>query len=115
MSTEQAGDRFVSGGKSFEARAVHQKNVEPAVVVVVVERDSAARGFEQAFVLVFAAEDRFDVKARFASDVHETDPQRSARLQRFDRRFCWWGGPRPQRTPQPQHTPEPENPTRSPE
>ena len=110
---EQAGDRFVSGGKSFEVRAVHQKNVEPAVVVVVVERDSAARGFEQVFVLVFAAEDRFDVKARFASDVHETDPERSARLQRFDRRLCWWCGLRPQRTRQPQHTLQRENRSRS--
>ena len=60
---EQAGDGLLSGGKSFEARAVDEKNIEPAVVVVVVERDSAAGGFEQIFIFVFTAENGLDIEA----------------------------------------------------
>ena len=46
---------FAAGGEAFEARSVHQENVEPAVVVVVIERDSAASGLQQVFVLMLAA------------------------------------------------------------
>src|SRR5205823_6152663 len=38
---------FLSGGKAFETPAVHEKNIQPAVVVVIVESDSAASGFEE--------------------------------------------------------------------
>ena len=38
-------------GKAFQAPAVDQEEVEPAVVVVVVEGQAAAGGFEQIFVL----------------------------------------------------------------
>jgi len=60
---EQARDGLLSGGKSFEARAVDEKNIEPAVVVVVIERDSAAGSFEQVFVLIFTAEGGFGVES----------------------------------------------------
>ena len=62
-------------GKTFQARAVHEKNVEPAVVVVIVEGDAAAGRFEQIFVFVFAAEERFDVEAGFFRDVDEADAE----------------------------------------
>ena len=64
---------FLTLGKTFEAPAVHKKNIEPVVVVVIVERDAAARGLEQIFILVFPAEDSFDVEAGFAGDVEEAD------------------------------------------
>ena len=45
------------------------KDIEPAVVIVIVKRDAAAGGFEQILVLVFSAEDGFDIQAGFARDV----------------------------------------------
>src|SRR6266850_5638563 len=60
---------FLSGGKTFEAPAVDEKNVEPAVLVVIVESDAAAGGFEKIFVLVLAAVNGFGVQAGFARDV----------------------------------------------
>ena len=42
---EKMRDRFVAGLKSLKPRTVHQKNVEPAVVVVIVESNPAAGGF----------------------------------------------------------------------
>src|SRR5439155_1759819 len=62
---------FLTGGKIFEAPAVDQKNVQPAVVVVVVERDAAAGGFEKIFVLVLAAENGFGVESGFTRNIEE--------------------------------------------
>src|SRR6266404_2543211 len=62
---------FLSGGKTFEAPAVDEKNVEPAVVVVIVESDAAAGGFEKILVFVLAAVNGFGVQARFARDVQK--------------------------------------------
>lgn len=71
---------FPDLGKSFEAPAVHQENVQPVVAVIVVESDAAASCFEQIFIFVFAAEDSFGVEAGFASDVDEADADI----------FWWW-------------------------
>ena len=67
--------RGLACGKTFESRAVHEKNIEPSVVVVVVEGDAAAGGFEKIFVFVFAAEDGLGVEAGFAGDVDEADAE----------------------------------------
>ena len=66
---------FLSGGKAFEAPAVHEKNIQPAVVVVIVESDSTASGFEEIFIFVFATENSFGMEAGLASNVDEADPQ----------------------------------------
>ena len=58
---EKMIDRFLSRGKPFQSRAVHQENIQPAIVVVVIECDAAASRFQQIFVLVLAAKDRFCV------------------------------------------------------
>src|SRR5690348_6687878 len=44
-------------GKTFQARSVHQKNVEPAIVVIIVESDTAAGGLKKIFVLMLTAVD----------------------------------------------------------
>ena len=67
-------DGLLPFGKAFEAPAVHQKNIQPIVVVVVVEGDAAACCFQQIFVFVFAAENCFCVEAGFARDIDETNP-----------------------------------------
>src|SRR5712692_4716258 len=64
---------FLACWKTFQARAVHEENVQPTVVVVIVESDATARGFEKVFVLVLAAKNGFDVEAGVARDVEEGD------------------------------------------
>ena len=60
---EMAGRRSWPFGEAFEAGAVDEEDVEPVVVVVVVEGDSAAGGFEEVFVLVLASVDGAGVEA----------------------------------------------------
>ena len=59
--------------KAFQPRSIHQKNIEPAVVVVIVEGNAATRGFEQIFIFVLSAEDGFRIQAGFASYVEKAD------------------------------------------
>ena len=79
---EQVRVRFFAFGEAFQPPAVHQKDVEPAVVVVVVEGDAAAGGLEQVLVLVLAAEDGLGVETSFAGDVGEGDADIGARILR---------------------------------
>ena len=59
--------------EAFEARAVDEEDVNPVVVVVVVEGDSAAGGFEKIFILVLASVDGAGVEAGLFGDVDEGD------------------------------------------
>jgi hypothetical protein len=68
---EQMRMWFLIVGETFQAPAVDQENIQPAIVVVIVESDSAAGGLKQKFILVFAAEDRFCVEAGFFGDVQK--------------------------------------------
>src|SRR5580692_4280755 len=72
---KQMRSRFSACRKAFESRSVHQKDVEPAIVVVIVEGNAAAGGFEQILVFVLAAEDGFRVQAGFAGDIEKADAQ----------------------------------------
>src|SRR6202035_3933924 len=78
---EEMRSGFLTGWKALKARAVHQKNVQPAVVVVIVESDAATRGLEQVFILMLAAVDGLCVQSRFARNVDETQPQAGARFR----------------------------------
>ena len=72
---EQVRYRFLSGGKAFQPRAVDQKNVQPAVVVVVIKRHAAAGGFQQIFIFVLAAEDGFRIEARGPAHVDKRNAE----------------------------------------
>src|SRR4051812_15814704 len=43
-------------GKAFETPAVYQENIEPAIVVVVIERYATAFRLQQVFVFLYSAE-----------------------------------------------------------
>ena len=84
---EMAGGRLALG-EAFEAGAVHEEDVDPVVVVVVVEGDAAAGGFEQVSVLVLASVDGAGVEAGLFRDVDEADAERCSgdgRRQGFGR------------------------------
>jgi hypothetical protein len=82
---EKAGDGFPTFGKSFETPAIHEKNVEPAVVVVIVESDAATGGFEKELVFVFAAVNGLCVEAGFFGDVEKIYAERGG-FRESDRR-----------------------------
>src|SRR5713226_3897743 len=72
---EEMRSGFLSSRKTFEAPAVDEKNVQPAVVVVIVESDATAGGFEKILVFVLAAEDGSGVKSGFTRDIQKGDAQ----------------------------------------
>src|SRR5438034_3926666 len=72
---EQMGGRLFAGRKTFQAPTVYQKNIQPAIVVVVVERDAAAGGLKQVFIFVLATVNRLCVESRFATDVYKSSSQ----------------------------------------
>ena len=80
--------------KTFEAPAIDEKNIKPAVIVVIVESDTAAGGFEKVFVFVLAAENGFCIQAGLARNVEEgntkiAERSRSSLLRRGAQRKEW--------------------------
>src|ERR1700751_631877 len=65
--------RLAACGESLEASAVHQKNIEPTVVVVIVEGNSAAGSFKQVFVLVLAAKNGLGIESRVLRNIDKAD------------------------------------------
>src|SRR6266849_6624316 len=49
---EKMRSRFLSSRKTFEAPAVDEENVQPAVVIVIVESDAATGGFEKILLVL---------------------------------------------------------------
>ena len=75
---EETAMRFLAFGKTLEAPAIDEEEIEPAVVVIVVEGEAAAGGFEEIFVFADAAENGFNVEAGTFDDVDERDAERRA-------------------------------------
>ncbi len=75
---EEVADRLLPLGEAFQSRAIDQEDIEPVILVVVIESDAAAGGFEQVLVLVFAAVDGLGVEAGLAAHVGEAHAQWSA-------------------------------------
>ena len=67
--------RFLTSGKAFEACAIDEENVEPAVVVVIIESDTTTSGLQKEFILVLAAEKSLGMEARFTSNVHKSNSE----------------------------------------
>src|SRR5207253_246140 len=82
-------------GKAFQPPSIHDKNVRPTVVVIIVKSDAATRGLEQILIFVLPAEDCLHVQAGFTSDIYEINlkvgefwRRRVARRSRW----CFWDG-----------------------
>ncbi len=71
--------RLGTGRKTFEPRTVYEKNIEPAIVVVVVKRNPAAGSFQKVYVLVLTAENCLRVEPGLAPNVDEANAQAVAR------------------------------------
>src|SRR5208282_6898916 len=59
---EQTAMRLLTLGESFQPPSIHKKNVQPAIVVVIVERQPATRRLQQILILAYVAVNRFDVE-----------------------------------------------------
>src|ERR1035438_3217677 len=70
-------------GEAFQPPAVYKKDVQPSIVVVVVEGQTTTRRLEKVLVFIDAAVDGFDFQSRAPYDIHETDTQRCALNGRF--------------------------------
>src|ERR1700693_3544407 len=68
--------RLMVFGESFEPPAIYEKDIQPAIVVIVIKSEAAAGGFEKIFIFFHAAVNSFDIKARTFDDIHEADAQR---------------------------------------
>ena len=68
-------DRLLPLGETFESPAVHEKDVEPAIIVVVVESDAASGGLEQVLVLFDTAKDRLCSKPCLPAGIYKFDAQ----------------------------------------
>ena len=81
--------RFFALFKSFEERAVQHQEIEPGIVVVIVEGDTAAGGLEEISIFVFVPKNGFGVEAGLASNVDEADAQFARRCgRRFESFPC---------------------------
>lgn len=67
--------RLASGWKAFQPRSIHKKNIEPAVVVVIVKSYAATRGFEEIFIFVLAAKNCFRIQSGLTPDIDEAHAQ----------------------------------------
>src|SRR5437879_12083574 len=83
------GGQLDSVGKTIEPGAIYQKNIEPAVVVVVVEGNAATRGFEQILVLVLSAKDCFRIQAGLAGNIQEAHAKIGVRRALLFLRVCF--------------------------
>src|SRR5205809_6789792 len=72
--------RLSCGPCGVEARAVGEVDIEPAIVVVVEESESAAFGFDDVALVFGIAPDVGRVEAGFTGDVDELDGRLGVRL-----------------------------------
>ena len=77
-------DGFLSFGEAFQSGTVDQEDVEPIVVVVVVEGHAAASCLKEVFVFVLATVDRLCVEARLTRYVDKAHSERSAGDRRWE-------------------------------
>jgi hypothetical protein len=68
--------------EALQPPAVDQKDVQPAIVVIVVKRHAAAGSFEKIFVLPLAAIDSFRVQSSLRGYIDELQSQRRSRNRR---------------------------------
>src|SRR5262249_4267288 len=63
--------RLVPRRKSFQSTSIHHEDVEPAIGVVVIERDAASGSLEQILVFVLASKNSLRIQSGFPRDVDE--------------------------------------------
>src|SRR5438445_319951 len=61
----------LAGGETFQARAAGDKNIQPAIVVVVKERNAGTVGFHDISLLIFVSINRRSSQAGARSNVGE--------------------------------------------
>src|ERR1019366_4066155 len=79
--------RLLTRREAFQAPAVHQEDIQPTIVVVIIETQATAGSFQKIFVLSLAAIDGFHGQAGFFDNIYETEAERGALNRRL---WCRW-------------------------
>src|SRR5262245_549935 len=69
----------------LQARSIHQKNVQPSVIVVIYKRNATPGSLNQITIGMFATEDRLRVQTSRVRDVRELDSSFCVRKQILQR------------------------------
>src|SRR5579863_1271127 len=80
---EEAAVGLLAGRKSFEPPAVHQENIQPAVIVVIVECKATAGGLKKILVLALASIDGLVGQSGLFHHVHKAESERRAFYRRL--------------------------------
>ena len=75
---EEMAPRLFTCRKTFQAPAVHQENIQPAIVVIIVESQAAAGSFQKVPILTLAPVDGFHGQSRLFDYILETEAERRA-------------------------------------
>src|ERR1700737_1653361 len=71
--------RLLPNRKSLQPPSIHQKNIQPSVVVVIVESHPAACRFQQIFIFVLPTKNSFGVQPRLFCNIQKTQSQGTSR------------------------------------
>src|SRR5215813_3869799 len=63
--------------KTFKPPSIYNKNVQPAIVVIVIESNAATSSFQQVFVFLLPAENSFCFEPCLPRDIDEGNAQRT--------------------------------------
>src|SRR5215510_12188303 len=63
-------------GETFKPPSIDNKNIEPAIVVIVLKSNAATRGFHQVFVFLLTAKNGFQLKTCLPRNIDKSNAQR---------------------------------------
>src|SRR5437868_3252732 len=78
--------------KAFQSPAVYKEDIEPAIVVIVIESHATACSLKQVFVFLDTAEDGLRIQSGLSRDIDKTDAKRIGGFLAFSNfGFCGRG------------------------
>src|ERR1700733_2809283 len=85
---EEPAMRFLPRGKPVQPPTVHQEEIRPPIMIVVIESQTASSRLEKVLVMEYAAIDRLAREAGLRSHLNEADAEGCTLNGRF--RAGWW-------------------------
>src|SRR5215469_10111543 len=67
---------LLARGKTFKPPSIYNKNVQPAIVVIVIKSNAATSSFQQIFVFLLSAKNGLCLETRLAGNIDKSNAQR---------------------------------------
>src|SRR5215468_12025011 len=67
---------LLARGKTFKPPSIYNKNVQPAIVVIVIKSNAATSSFQQVFVFLLSAKNGSCFEPRLAGNIDKGNTQR---------------------------------------